>query len=127
MKTQSADAISAKISKELDAKLSGFMSWIITDNIEWFEIETNEGTIFVPSDEIRREDIKQDYPGLSGHFDDTATDYACCEYTIINGYGARLSASGYMDCTEWSVFDTAQEAADYLLDVYADYDCEDEA
>jgi hypothetical protein len=113
MKTQSADAISAKTLKELDAKLSGFMSWRITDNIEWFEIETNEGTIFVPSDEIGREDIK--------------TDYACYEYTIIDGYGARLSDPGCLDCTEWAVFDTAQEAADYLLDAYADYDCEDEA
>jgi hypothetical protein len=31
------------------------------------------------------------------------------------GWGARLSASGHMDCTDWAVFDTAQEAADYLL------------
>lgn len=26
------------------------------------------------------------------------------------GYGVRLSAPGYLDCTEWEVFDTEAEA-----------------
>jgi hypothetical protein len=37
-----------------------------------------------------------------------------------SGYGARFSAPGYMDCTEWSVFDTLQEAVDYLAETYLD-------
>ena len=36
------------------------------------------------------------------------------------GYGARLSAPGYMDCTDWVVFDTEQEAIDYLAETYLD-------
>jgi hypothetical protein len=32
--------------------------------------------------------------------------------------GARLSASGYMDCTEWSIFDTEEAARDYIRDTY---------
>jgi hypothetical protein len=28
----------------------------------------------------------------------------------VFGYGVRLSASGYLDCTEWEVFDTEAEA-----------------
>ena len=32
--------------------------------------------------------------------------------------GVRLSAPGYMDCTEWCVFDTEQEARDYIRDTY---------
>ena len=44
------------------------------------------------------------------------------ETVELSGYGARLSMPGYMDCIEWSVFDTAQEAAQYLLDTYYDLD-----
>jgi hypothetical protein len=36
----------------------------------------------------------------------------------IKGYGARLSAPGYLDCTEWAVFDTEEEAEKYLTDMY---------
>ena len=32
----------------------------------------------------------------------------------VKGYGARLSAPGYLDCTEWTVFDTEEEANAYL-------------
>lgn len=38
----------------------------------------------------------------------------------IKGYGARLSASGYLDCTEWSVFKTKREAIEHLLEIYGD-------
>ena len=31
-----------------------------------------------------------------------------------SGWGARLSASGYLDCTPWSMFDSEQEANEYL-------------
>ena len=36
----------------------------------------------------------------------------------IQGYGARLSAPGYLDCTEWAVFDTVEEALSYLAEMY---------
>lgn len=29
-----------------------------------------------------------------------------------------MSAPGFLDCTEWSVFDTAEEAEQYLADNY---------
>jgi hypothetical protein len=32
----------------------------------------------------------------------------------IKGYGARLSAPGYLDCTDWIVFQTEDEAWSYL-------------
>jgi hypothetical protein len=41
---------------------------------------------------------------------------------LVEGYGARLSASGYMDCTEWSVFETEKEARDYLEEMYGNED-----
>lgn len=37
---------------------------------------------------------------------------------IVSGYGGRLSSPGYLDCTEWAVFDTEAEAREYLTDRY---------
>ena len=35
------------------------------------------------------------------------------------GWYSRLSASGYMDCTDWSgPFETEQEALDYIMDLF---------
>lgn len=36
------------------------------------------------------------------------------------GWGARLSAPGYLDSTEWQVFDTEKEAREYLMETYGD-------
>jgi hypothetical protein len=37
------------------------------------------------------------------------------------GYYARLSASGYLDCTDWmGPFETEDEALESLYDTYAD-------
>ena len=44
---------------------------------------------------------------------------------IVKGFGARLSASGYLDCTEWAVYDTEAEAAQSLLDMHYDQAYED--
>lgn len=44
---------------------------------------------------------------------------------LTDGFGARLSAPGYMDCTEWAVFSTEDEAEAYLEEMYGD-DNEDE-
>ena len=42
------------------------------------------------------------------------------EYEVVTGYGARLSASGYLDCTDWTVHDTIKEAIDSLIEMYAE-------
>jgi hypothetical protein len=40
--------------------------------------------------------------------------------TARYAFGARLSAPGYMDCTEWSLYDSEEEAREGLADVYGD-------
>ena len=42
---------------------------------------------------------------------------------LIEGYGARLSAPGYMDSTSWTVFKTREEAEEFLRE---EYDVEEE-
>lgn len=38
----------------------------------------------------------------------------------VRGYGACLSADGYLDATEWTVHATPADAARYLIDTYYD-------
>ena len=42
------------------------------------------------------------------------------EPETIKGYGARLSAPGYMDCTDWLVCATEDEAIHELLELYGE-------
>lgn len=69
----------------------------------WIQFETSEGTQCVPKicfDRNDHDNIEED------------------SIEEITGYGARLSAPGYLDCTEWTVFETETEAWQNLLDNY---------
>jgi hypothetical protein len=103
----------------------GFMEPQITDKERWAEVDTNCGTEFIPLEQL----------GITLPDCDTTTNWteACTEllrdylegsrvFSVQEreGYGARLSAPGYLDCTEWAVFDTEQEARDYLDETYGD-------
>ena len=37
---------------------------------------------------------------------------------VVLGFGARMSAPGYLDCTDWAIFDSQEGAAEYLLDQF---------
>ena len=39
-------------------------------------------------------------------------------FTVVEKYGVRLSAPGYLDCTEWTLCATAAEAKEYLVDTF---------
>ena len=113
-----------------------FMQRQVTVKRKWYEIETNAGTWFVDVDDV---DGGKFAEALSGGLElDTwalktlEPDYL--KYTegsrlaglsVREGYGARLSAPGYMDCTEWSVFDTEAEAEAHLDETYGDDDKEE--
>lgn len=44
-----------------------------------------------------------------------------------SGYCCRMSAPGYLDCTDWAWFATRQEAVEYLDEYYGDdYDADDD-
>jgi hypothetical protein len=82
----------------------------ITRKLEWYVIETNQGTWFVPKDDIGEVTELAD---LKDYVEGTPESF-----TTREGYGARLSAPGYLDCTEWSVFDTPEQAEEYLDEYY---------
>lgn len=100
-----------------------FMQQEITECQEWYQVDGNAGTEFIPADIVRWNDgtmedmieaVRDYYPG--------STIYSVEE---IKGYGARLSASGYLDCTDWSVFETEDEAQEYLEEMYGDEELDD--
>ena len=111
--------------------MSNFMQRQITNKQNWLKVETTQGTEFVDtsslslfvrdsetlthpmSDEDRDATIEKIRPYVEGKPQ---------SWENIKGYGARLSASGYLDCTEWTVFETEQEAREYLEENYPEDD-----
>lgn len=98
-----------------------FMDYEVTDKQTWILIDGDAGVTYVP------EDVSHAIAAaLNQGFDAIAEDLASHFYDgmhiysveLTEGYGARLSASGYMDCTPWDVFDTQKEAEQYLRDEY---------
>lgn len=102
-----------------------FMQKQVTGKQRWLSVETTQGTWFV-----NVFDTGLDLANSSSLADDVTEENSgdvqqYVEGTVqswenVTGYGARLSAPGYMDCTEWTVFNTEQEAIDYLEETYPD-------
>jgi hypothetical protein len=91
---------------------------------EWYEIETNNGTEFIPADVVGHVEIEDGQP-----MDDSLTPFIegteIESVKLVKGWGARLSAPGYMDCTSWAVYDTEAEAIEALDEEYPDEDEDD--
>ena len=86
-----------------------FMQPQITKKLDWWKLETTEGTIFTQYSDFSKEQAEEGYDLLE------PTEQ-------VAGFGSRLSASGYLDCTEWCVYDTAGEAEEDLREVYCTCD-----
>ena len=101
----------------------------------WLEIETMNGTVFLPEDIAPQTAI--DFCDLIGELhepDELPATVKCdlLEFTEVHdanhiesveritGFGCRLSAPGYMDCTDWTVHKTEKEAEQYLSEMYDD-------
>lgn len=126
--------------------MDGFMSPEITNRIGWYVIETTNGTSYIPVSDVGvlpglAKDNDDDVNIVSFPDDATEHDRATIRDMLrdfvhpdniqtverIDGYGARLSASGYMDCTDWIVCDTDHDAIVSLVDAYENPDVDDDA
>jgi hypothetical protein len=112
----------------------GFMQRQIAGKQNWLRVETTQGTEFVSvgdSSLFVRDSCTQTQPMTED--ERSATVAKIQQYTEgvpqswenIKGYGARLSAAGYLDCTEWTVYDTVQEARESLDEMYLEDEDED--
>ena len=82
---------------------------------KWLEVEGNVGTEFIDADLVGE---IEPYQGpaipIPADLSDYCENRTVTEIKVIEGWGARLSAPGYLDCTPWCVFETEQEAQEYL-------------
>ncbi len=85
---------------------------------KFFRVETDIGTEIVPGYLIDRT-MSTDVSALVEYLEGTPVDEDAtveCE----EGFVARMSASGYMDCTDWTAHKTQHEAMQYLVDTFGD-------
>jgi hypothetical protein len=101
---------------------------------DYFEVETSNGTEIVPADVVRLPFAVVHAAGGYFHPDETGAaefalvakamqPYTACGIERIEpkrGWLARMSAPGYMDCTDWTAHETEDEARAYLIEHYAD-------
>jgi hypothetical protein len=104
-----------------------FMQKQITSKQNWLLVETTHGTECVPAEQLNIETTDTENAIDHPLFDtvQTYTEGEPQSWENKQGYGARLSAPGYMDCTEWSVFDSPEEAEKYLAEMYDEEEEED--
>jgi hypothetical protein len=85
-----------------------------TERFSAWQVETTTGTELVPADLVGEETGK-DCRGLEDYLEGGQLERA----VLVKGWFARLSAPGYMDCTDWSgPFKSEKEAMDYLCELY---------
>lgn len=92
---------------------------------EWVECDGTNGVEVFPADLIDvaklRRWLDSESPWAMDKVNKIVRDYVggtILSAQITSGYGARLSAPGYMDCTEWTVFGTEEAAQEYLNETY---------
>ena len=109
--------------------MSNFMERQITGLETWLQVVTGHGTEFVRLAGLSlfvRDSNTLTHPMTADERWATVTKiqpYVGGEpesWEHIKGYGARLSAPGYLDCTEWAVFDSEDEARQYLEELDED-------
>ena len=96
-----------------------FMTYEITSKQPWWQVEDN-GTTFYPCGFFTREQIAE------MHDLDLDDEEQAERIEQIQGYGARLSAPGYLDATEWGVYDSRAAAWAALEEMYGNDEANDE-
>ena len=89
---------------------------------KWIEVTGPAGTEFIEADlvgEIEEHSSEKAIP-LPAALAPYCENIEASEIRIVEGWGARLSAPGYLDCTAWSLFKTEQEAQKFLRQEQAD-------
>lgn len=101
----------------------------------WLRVDTMNGTWWVPEDLVGPTFLKQ-YVAYEVEWDSLEEDsnlkalvYDLEDYveadrteiyelTLVEGWGGRMSAPGYTDCTEWTVLPEREDVEAVLEDMY---------
>ncbi len=101
-----------------------FMEPEITDCQKFYEVDGDMGIEFVPYYLVGEIDLDE-FDDYSNHpIPEQLSDYVetsqATRIEIVEGFGARMSAPGYMDCTFWCVYHSIEEAKACLEEMYGD-------
>lgn len=114
--------------------------WIPAELVGMVKIKSPDGNVvsrYMSLDELQEfdrvtGDAEQESEGDAVRFPIPSSLADYCEnkeawkIDLVEGYGARLQMPGYLDCTEWAVFETEKEAEDYLEEMYGDDEVEED-
>lgn len=89
---------------------------------DWYVIETRYGTQIVPAYLVGSDPT----PAEMGPFVEGGAKAIESIEGPRTAWGARLSAPGYLDSTDWSLHDTEEQARGALADEFPEEDEEDE-
>ena len=104
----------------LDRLSREFMRPDVYQSDVW-EVQANHGeTHLVPGDVVGSIEDPDDARKALADYVEGKIDPDADPVYRRNVWLARLSAPGYMDCTDWSAFGTREEAEEYLIDMYDD-------
>jgi hypothetical protein len=107
-------ALAVPYSSRKDARMS-FMQPDVQFG-RYFLIEANHGeTHLVPADVCNGETAGDFADYVQGKIDDPESPVES-----IEGWYGRMSAPGYLDCTDWTWGDTEKEVRDTLAEYYGD-------
>lgn len=84
----------------------------------YFEVDTTHGTEIVPTDACGHT-MTTVAEALMLYLNGAPLDKDA-ECPVKEGWLARLSAPGYLDCTDWSAFETETEAREFLEEFYGE-------
>ena len=100
-----------------------FMTYEITSKQPWWQVEDHDlaVTVFYPCKYFTKQSVAE------MHNLDLDDEEQAERIEQIQGYGARLSAPGYLDATEWGVYDSRAAAWAALEEMYGNDEPDDEA
>jgi hypothetical protein len=87
---------------------------------EYYAVDTSIGNEIVPADVVGTVNSVADLAEyVEGEISDSVPP------PVKTGWLFRLSAPGYLDCTDWSVADSEEEARAELEEMYGPFDSDD--
>jgi hypothetical protein len=92
---------------------------------KWIVIEVQSGTEIVPRDAMP-ESWDHTNPDAAEQLSMFLSDHRVLSISIRTAWGARLSAPGYLDCTDWFIDDSREWVEQTLHDMY-DIESDEEA
>jgi len=92
-----------------------FMQVQITERLPWIEIDSSGGSWVVMKSILNK--VEKAAIADESKWQETFEQYVEGSHRILDieekiGYGVRTSAPGYMDATEWEVYEKAEEAVE---------------